>query len=253
MENGTKRFEILRIIPNLVTIFALSMGLLAMRLAIFDNFRGAALCVIVSCLFDKFDGNIARKLNVSSSFGAQMDSLADFFDFGIVPGFIVYLWVLKDGGFTVTMAWLAVLLLATCMAIRLARFNVSLIENDSEGPRNKYFFKGIPAPMAASLVLLPLVLSFEYQSLNINSKFVVANTVLVAILAGSTVPTPCFKKIKFGPVMNCISTLAMWIFLAGLVLRTWLTAIFVCFLYIITIFASWVFYYRFSKYPQRYS
>ncbi|MDR2778069.1 MAG: phosphatidylcholine/phosphatidylserine synthase [Rickettsiales bacterium] len=246
-KGNTIGIKIVKAIPNIITMFALCMGLTAVRLAMFDDYRNAVLCIIVSCLLDKIDGGIARKLDVSSDFGAQMDSLADFFDFGIAPGFVIYLWMLRENGFTTPVAWMAVLLLAVCMSIRLARFNVSLVNDDNGQPLNRYFFKGVPAPMAASLVLLPMVLSFEYQNLNIDYGAVMANTILVAIMAGSKIPTPCFKKVDFGPILGRLSSLGVWIFLFGLVVKTWITATLICVLYIITIFISWGFYYKFYR------
>jgi CDP-diacylglycerol--serine O-phosphatidyltransferase len=131
------------------------------------------------------------------------------------------------------------------MAIRLARFNVSLTKDDPNNPLNKYFFKGIPAPMAAALVLFPMIISFQYPGVNIGPCLVIANTILVALLAGSTVPTPCFKKIKLGPLYEKASLFSNGAFLLGLVLKTWLTAILICVLYLVSIIASWFFYCKF--------
>jgi CDP-diacylglycerol--serine O-phosphatidyltransferase len=246
-EKERRGFSFLEIVPNAVTMLALFMGLQALRLAIFENYTAAAFYVVLSCLLDKIDGGIARRLGVSSEFGAQMDSLADFFDFGIVPGFIVFLWRMQDYDVYDLVTWIPVVLLAVCMAIRLARFNVSLAKSDLENPLNKYFFKGVPAPMAASLVLFPMIIAFEYPSVDIKPCLLVANTILVALLAGSTIPTPCFKKIKLRPLYEKISLLLKAVILAGLLFKTWFTAIVICVLYLVSIVVGWFFYYRFYR------
>lgn len=254
MENEEQgNFEITKLIPNIITMSALCLGLFAVRLAIIGNFQAAAACIIVACLFDGVDGNVARKLKVSSDFGAQIDSLADFFNFGIAPGFLVYFWKMEEFDIIKRIAWFPVLILAVCMAIRLARFNVALANEDHENPLNKYFFKGIPAPMAASLVLFPMVISFEFPNLTLfsNPLFVMINTTIIALMAASTIPTPCFKKIKFKSTYKQIILIIMAILLFGLLIKTWLVSTFICVVYMLSIIISWFFYYRFLKKQQK--
>lgn len=242
-------FEITKLIPNMLTLSALFLGLFAVRMAIIGNFEAAVSCIIIACLFDGIDGNVARRLNASSEFGAQMDSLADFFNFGIAPGFIVYFWKMEEFDTIKRIAWFPVLILAACMAIRLARFNVALNSEDHDNPLNKYFFKGIPAPMAASLVLFPMVVSFEYPELSIFScpLFVMINTTVMAVLAGSTIPTPCLKKIKFKATYKQIILVILAILLIGLLIKTWFTSIIICGFYIASILVGWIYYYKFYK------
>ncbi len=242
-------FDITKLIPNIITMSALCLGLFAVRMAIMGNFEAAAGYIIISCLLDGVDGNVARKLNASSEFGAQMDSLADFFNFGVAPGFTVYFWKMEEFDKIKGIAWFPVLMLAVCMAIRLARFNVALNNEDHENPLNKYFFKGIPAPMAAALVLFPMVVSFEFQELTLFScpLFVIINTTVVAFMAGSTIPTPCFKKIKFKSTHKQIVLIIIAILLIGLLIKTWLTGMLICGFYIISTFVSWIFYYKFYR------
>jgi CDP-diacylglycerol--serine O-phosphatidyltransferase len=241
----------LKFLPDVITLGALNSGLAAIRLALDGDFRAAAAYVIISCLLDKADGGVARKLRASSDFGAQLDSLADFFDFGIVPGFVIYLWKMHAYITIKYLNWLPVPMLAICMAIRLARFNIALTTEDHENPLNKYFFKGIPAPMAAALVMLPLVLSFVHPSLEMNAGALVINTILISLLAVSTVPTPCFKKIEFGPQMARIVSMCTLVFLGGLLLYTWVAAVLICFLYILSIGISWFFYGYFCQQGYR--
>lgn len=243
-------FEFYKLIPNMITLSALCLGLLAIRLAIIGNFESAAICVIVACLFDGVDGNVARRLNAANEFGAQMDSLADFFNFGIAPGFLVYFWKMQEYDAIKRVAWFPVLLLAICMAIRLARFNVALSNEDKENPLNKYFFKGIPAPMAASLVLFPMIVSFEFPCLEVlfaNPLFVIINTTIIALLSGSTIPTPCFKKIKFKSSQRQLILILISILLIGMLINVWLFGSIICTFYILSIFVSWIFYFKFKK------
>ncbi|MBR2141510.1 MAG: phosphatidylcholine/phosphatidylserine synthase [Rickettsiales bacterium] len=242
-------FEIYKLIPHMITMSALCLGLFAVRLAIIGNFEAAGICVIISCLCDGIDGNVARRLNASSEFGAQMDSLADFFNFGIAPGFIVYFWKMEEFDAIKKVAWFPVLLLAICMTIRLARFNVALTNEDHENPLNKYFFKGVPAPMAASLVLFPMVVSFEFPEFTIfsNPLFVIINTTVVALLAGSVIPTPCLKKVKFKSSQKQLLLMTIGVLLIGLLIKVWLFSSIICFMYIIMIFIGWGYYYKFYK------
>ncbi|MBO4956705.1 MAG: phosphatidylcholine/phosphatidylserine synthase [Rickettsiales bacterium] len=242
-------FEFYKLIPNAITMSALCLGLFAVRLAIMGNFESAAICVIIACLCDGIDGNVARKLNASSEFGAQMDSLADFFNFGIAPGFLVYFWKMQEYDTIKKVAWFPVLLLAVCMAIRLARFNVALTNEDHENPLNKYFFKGVPAPMAASLVLFPMCVSFEFPCLIIFScpLFVIINTTIVALLAGSTIPTPCLKKIKFKSSQKQLLLMLIGILLVGLLINVWLFSSIICLIYFVSILIGWGYYYKFYK------
>lgn len=239
-------FELAKLIPNIITMSSLCIGLFAVRMAIIGDFVSALYCIIVSCLCDGLDGNVARRLNASSDFGAQLDSLSDFFCFGIAPGFVVYFWKMQYYNICKPVAWIPVLLLAVCMAIRLARFNVGLTTEDKENPLNKYFFKGIPAPMAAALVMLPMAASFEF-SLNIDPIYVIINTAIVAIMAGSTIPTPCFKKIKFKNAQKQLILVVITLFLIGLLIKTFLTSVLICSFYLISIVLSWFYYIKFKK------
>lgn len=239
-------FELAKLIPNIITLSSLCIGLFAVRMAIIGDFVSALYCIIVSCLCDGLDGNVARRLNASSEFGAQLDSLSDFFSFGIAPGFVVYFWKMQYSDMYRPIAWIPVLLLAVCMAIRLARFNVGLVTEDKENPLNKYFFKGVPAPMAAALVMLPMAMSFEF-GLNIAPIFVIINTSIVALMAGSTIPTPCFKKIKFKTTQRQLILVVIALFLIGLLVKTFFTSVLICYLYVISIVLSWFYYVKFKR------
>jgi CDP-diacylglycerol--serine O-phosphatidyltransferase len=142
--------------PNLVTVVALCAGLTAIRLA-FENRYGLALAAIVfAAILDGIDGRLARLLKGTSRFGAELDSLADFVNFGVAPGLILYFWGLHDlksGG------WIAAMGFAICAGLRLARFNVMSDEPDRPAWAAN-FFVGVPAPAGAIIVLLPIYMNF---------------------------------------------------------------------------------------------
>jgi CDP-diacylglycerol--serine O-phosphatidyltransferase len=115
------------ILPNLVTLLALSMGLTGIRFAIEGQFQIAVLVVIIAAVLDGLDGRLARALRGTTRFGAELDSLADFVDFGVAPGLILYLWNLHQ---LKSFGWFAALVFAIACALRLARFNVSLDDPD---------------------------------------------------------------------------------------------------------------------------
>ncbi len=247
-KNKAINLDIIKLIPHSLTIGALCMGLYGVRLAIINNYIMACVCVLFACFLDGIDGRVARKLNAASDFGAQLDSLADFFNFGVAPGFIMYFWKMDEYLKFKTIGWLPVLVLSMCMAIRLARFNVNLNSGDNNNPLKKYFFQGIPAPMAALLVMLPMIMSFEFDIPFLDMPIVsIINTIVISILAGSTIPTPCFKKMKINPqykypLLLCLGTLIIFI-----IVKPWLTITYIAFLYILSIAISWFFYYKFKK------
>ena len=248
MENE-KKFYITRLIPNMLTMSALCMGLFAIRMAIIENYQFAVICIAIACFLDTIDGRVARKLNVSSDIGAQLDSLADFLNFGISPGFIMYFWAMDDYDKIIGVGWIPVLVLAVCMAIRLARFNVDLTDKDPNNPLNKYFFKGVPAPMAALFVLTPLIISFEFNNLYFvqNPLFVIINTIISALLAASTIPTPCVKKVKISIAYKYIILLLFACLFILSLFRPWMTFIVIYIGYIFGIFWGWKYYFQFKK------
>ncbi|MGL5139538.1 MAG: CDP-alcohol phosphatidyltransferase family protein, partial [Beijerinckiaceae bacterium] len=138
-EPKRKRFQTvpLRVlIPNVVTLMALCLGLTAIRLAIEGRFDAAVYAILVAAVLDGIDGNLARLLKGTSRFGAELDSLADFVNFGCVPALVLYFWVLKD---LKSMGWIVCLIFAIAMVLRLARFNVMLDDPDRPDWKKGFF------------------------------------------------------------------------------------------------------------------
>jgi CDP-diacylglycerol--serine O-phosphatidyltransferase len=189
-----------RIVPNLMTMIGLCAGLTSMRFGLEGRFGAAAAAIVVAAVIDGLDGRLARLLKATSRFGAEFDSLSDFLCFGVAPAFLLYLWSLQRGG---AYGYAPCVMFAVCMALRLARFNASL----DSAPRPAYahsFFTGVPAPAGAALVLFPLFLGLEAESLgwvwlNDAARFPLLCAVILigtALLLVSTLPVWSFKNFK---------------------------------------------------------
>ena len=144
------------LLPNIITLLAVCRGVTASRLATEDRYELAVAAIILACLLDALDGRVARMLKGASKFGAELDSLADFVNFGVAPGMLLYMWSLHS---MKNIGWIIALGLAICCALRLARFNVA-IDDPDKPPFAGKFFSGIPAPAGALLALAPMYLGF---------------------------------------------------------------------------------------------
>ncbi len=142
--------------PNLITLLGLALGLTGMRLAIEGRLELGVVCVLIAAALDGVDGRLARFLKGTSRFGAQLVSLADFVNFGVVPAVILYHFVLKD---LRSLGWIICIIFAIAMCLRLARFNV-MIDDPNRPEWQKNFFTGMPAPAGAVTAMLPLYLHF---------------------------------------------------------------------------------------------
>ena len=151
-----KQVPIRFLLPNLITLLALCSGVTAIRLGIEGRYELAVSAIIVAILLDAVDGRLARFLKGTSRFGAELDSLADFVNFGVAPAILIYFWSLNA---LRTLGWVIALILAVCCALRLARFNVAL-DDPGKPAWAAGFFSGAPAPAGAGLALLPMYLGF---------------------------------------------------------------------------------------------
>lgn len=151
-----KAIPVRTLVPNLITLLALCAGLTAIRLAVEDKLELALAAIVFAALLDGIDGRVARMLKGTSRFGAELDSLADFVNFGVTPALILYFWGLHE---LKSAGWIVALVFAICAALRLARFNV-MIDDPNKPAWAGNFFTGIPAPAGAIVVLLPIYLDF---------------------------------------------------------------------------------------------
>src|SRR6266700_2557733 len=144
------------LVPNLITLLALCAGLTAIRLAVEQKLEWALAAIVFAALLDGIDGRIARLLKGTSRFGAELDSLADFVNFGVAPALILYFWSLHELGHA---GWIAAMVFAIAGVLRLARFNV-MIDDPNKPAWAAKFFMGMPAPAGAITVLLPIYVYF---------------------------------------------------------------------------------------------
>ncbi|PCI04443.1 MAG: CDP-diacylglycerol--serine O-phosphatidyltransferase [Hyphomicrobiales bacterium] len=175
-----------KIFPNLLTLFAICSGLTSIRFAIEGRMEFAIAAIILAAFLDGIDGRVARFLKSTSRFGAEMDSLADFVNFGVAPAMILYFTQLSE---IHSIGWIAALLYAICACLRLARFNVMLDTPNAPKWQNKYF-TGVPAPAAAMIVLIPIYAALLGMELTqITAWIVAAYTVGIGLLMVSNLPT----------------------------------------------------------------
>lgn len=231
------------LVPNIVTLLALCSGVTAIRLGIEGRFELAVACVILATVLDALDGRIARALKGSSKFGAELDSLADFVNFGVAPGLLIYMWSLSA---LKNLGWIVALALAMCCALRLARFNVALEDPDRPAWKINYF-TGVNAPAGAMLAMLPMYMGFLDllpQGSEI-AHFVLIYIALIAFSMVSRVPTFSGKGIGrvrrewVLPILAAVTIIA-----ALLVTYTWEVVTFAAFAYIAAIPVSVVSYVR---------
>jgi CDP-diacylglycerol--serine O-phosphatidyltransferase len=231
-----------RMVPNILTLLALCAGMTAIRFAMRDNFVGAVYAIIAAGIFDGLDGRIARLLKSTSSFGAELDSLADFVSFGVAPAAVLYLWTMSALG---GVGWAIVLFFAVCCALRLARFNSQAnLELSYAAP----FFTGVPAPAGAGLVIVPLFLSFEWGDRLFRSPYLNAMTISgVALLMISRVPTVSLKRIRIPHDLVVPTLLGIGVLTAFFTTAPWPTLTLIGIVYVgsipVTVFA----YYRMRR------
>lgn len=223
MPSKKKRtFPISYLFPNIITIAGLCVGLSAVRFAMLGRWEMAVVFLIAAAIIDGMDGRLARMLNATSTFGAQLDSLADFVSFGVVPALVMYHWVMMD---VKGLGWLVVLFFAACMALRLARFNTSIFDGEKDKASNPDdFFTGVPAPAGALLCVLPMVLTFQFgENFYTGAHFCVAYVAVIGLLLVSTLPTLSAKKFKIPSHMAVPFIIIAVLIIAGWILETWLT------------------------------
>lgn len=176
------------LVPNVITLLALCAGLTGIRLAIEERYELALGAIVFAAVLDAVDGRVARMIKGTSRFGAELDSLADFVNFGVAPGLILYFWGLKPLG---NIGWIAAMVFAICAALRLARFNVQ-IEDPNRPSWAGNFFTGIPAPAGAIAVLLPIY--FYFLQVPVPAALTLIYTFVIAGLMISRLPVLSGKK-----------------------------------------------------------
>ena len=231
------------ILPNMLTLIGVCIGLTSIRFALDEKFEFAIIAIIFAALFDWLDGRIARLIKGTSEFGKELDSLTDFVSFGIAPVFILYFWNLNSYG---KLGWAIALIYSVCCVIRLARFNLTKLEESQKWKNN--FFEGVPSPAGGLLILMPLI----YELTNLNFGIDIKNvtpylTIFIAILLVSKVPTLALKKISISPKATVFLLLTIGIVIISLLFYTLETLLVFGIGYIISIPMSIYFYNKQNK------
>lgn len=237
-------------VPNLFTIMGLCAGLSSIRFALDLKWEMAIYLILLAALLDGMDGRLARMMEATSKLGEQLDSLADFISFGVAPAFVVFWWNIRfievPG-----LGWGLVLLFTTCMAIRLARFNSEL--DDDNGPDwQKKFFKGVPAPAGGLLILAPLMVNIflakEYSIAALPMPIYVTGIYMacVSLLLISRIPTFSGKQTIIQKEYIPLILVGSVICIAGLIIKIWLVLPIMAALYLCTIPLSIAYHQRLS-------
>lgn len=224
-----REYALIQLLPNMVTIAAVCAGLTAIRFTLQGNFEVAVQLIVLATVLDGMDGRLARFFGSDSKMGAELDSLADFLNFGIAPPLVLYVWTLQDTG---GLGWMAVLVYAVCAVMRLARFNVTA-KSDEPAPHRSDYFTGVPSPAGGLLVMLPLYVSFAFNDMKL-----LPDVLLCAYMAGigllliSTIPTRSFKALKVS--RENVRYILLAFALAGVAVLTyaWATLILACLAYV---------------------
>ncbi|MFO1247110.1 MAG: CDP-diacylglycerol--serine O-phosphatidyltransferase [Alphaproteobacteria bacterium] len=221
-----------KLIPSSITLLALCCGVTAIRFGLHEEWTTAVAFVIAAMILDMLDGRAARMLGADSRFGAQLDSLADLVSFGVAPGVIMYMWSLSKMG---NAGWIASLIFCACAAIRLARFNVESVRDEGATKGNPYF-TGLPTPAAACMMLLPLLVSFQFSDPLVREPWVSGIFIAItSVLMVSRLPTPSIKYMKLQRQHRVLAAIAFAGLAALLIAWPWGTMTVGLLIYVATI------------------
>ena len=206
------------LVPNVITLLAICAGLTAIRLSTEGRMELAVAAIVFAAILDGIDGRVARMIKGQSKFGDELDSLADFVNFGVAPGLILYFWQLHDLN---NVGWIAAMIFAISGGFRLARFNATM--DDRNRPAfAANFFTGVPAPAGAITVLLPIYLAFV-GSPQPPAVLTALYTLLIAILMVSRLPVFSGKttRMRVAPEMVLPVFVSVVFFIALLISYPW--------------------------------
>jgi len=214
---------IIQLLPNILTITAICAGMTAIRFAVHGDYVVAVQLILAAAILDGVDGRLARALKCDGRMGAELDSLADFLNFGVVPPLVLYYWALQDMR---SAAWLSVLVYAVCCVMRLARFNVDSKMEIAGEPQDKAYFKGVPAPAGALLVLLPMVVSFAFSNAPLLPDAVICAWMIVTgLLMISNLPIWSFKTTRISRDKVKFVLVGFAFFIAAVLTFAWITMV----------------------------
>ena len=226
------------LLPNILTLGGVCLGISSIKFSIDGNYSLAVIFILLAAILDALDGRIARLIKGTSEFGKELDSLTDFVSFGIAPVFILYFWELNNYG---KLGWAITLIYSVCCVLRLARFNLTKVDDKQIWKSN--YFEGVPSPAGGILILMPLF--FELSDLNL--RFNIKNltpyfTILMAILLVSKIPTLSLKKISISPKTTVFILLGIGIIFISLLNNPFKTLLVLSLVYLISIPISFIMY-----------
>ena len=231
------------LLPNILTLVGVCLGISSIKFSIDSNYSLAVIFILFAAILDALDGRIARLIKGTSEFGKELDSLTDFVSFGIAPVFVLYFWELNKYG---KLGWAITLIYSVCCVLRLARFNLTKIDNQESWKSN--FFEGIPSPAGGLLILMPLIFEFTQIELNIDIKSLTPYfTILIAILLVSKIPTLSLKKISISPKTTVFILLGIGITFISLLYYTFEALLVFGLIYLISIPISYLIYKKQSR------
>jgi CDP-diacylglycerol---serine O-phosphatidyltransferase len=247
LEKEGKKISLSKAFPNILTICAMCCGLTAIRLALIGRWEKALICIVIAGILDGLDGRLARYLKVDSSLGVELDSLADFLDFGVAPALVIYLFALFRMQFV---GWALCLFFTTCTALRLARFNVVQLSPKKDPGKYPLFSVGVPAPAGALIALTPFSLSLYLETKGFFlPPFVFGVMIfLSAVLMISRIPSFTLSRIKVPARWISLVLLCSGIIVTGLIHSPWVLLGVIGMIYLLSIpICCWVYWKRIKK------
>jgi CDP-diacylglycerol--serine O-phosphatidyltransferase len=235
------------LVPNVITLLALCAGLTAIRFAAEGTLDWAVYAIVFAAMLDGIDGRVARLLKGTSRFGAELDSLADFVNFGVAPAVIMYFWGLHE---IKSAGWIAAMVFAIAAGLRLARFNV-MADDPNRPPWAGNFFAGIPAPAGAITVLLPVYIQFlGMPSSAVMAVVSLVYTLAIAFLMVSRLPVFSGKKVgtRVPPDLVLPVFIGVVLFIAVLIAYPWIVLTIGTVIYLACLPLGWLSY---REYVQR--
>jgi CDP-diacylglycerol--serine O-phosphatidyltransferase len=231
------------LLPNALTIIGVCLGLSSIKFALDLNYSMAVIAIGIASILDTLDGRVARLIKGTSKVGKELDSLTDVISFGVAPSFVMYFWSINEIG---KFGWMFVLIYTVCCALRLARFNLTTVDENEAWKIN--FFEGVPSPAAAGLVLLPLILSLS-NLIDFNNKEIVSSIIIfsTSILMVSNIPTYSLKRITIPSKLGIFLLLAVGVYLSLVIFYTFEILFLTGVVYVLLIPISYFHYNKKSK------
>ncbi|MFU8833905.1 MAG: CDP-alcohol phosphatidyltransferase family protein [Roseovarius sp.] len=224
-----KEVTLAQLLPNMLTVAAICAGITAIRMGVQGDYVRAVQLLLIAAVLDGLDGRLARLLRSTSAMGAELDSLADFLNFGVAAPLVIYYWGLQDARHA---GWIAVLFFAVCCVMRLARFNVSSREEGAKGGSGAYF-EGLPSPAGALLAMLPMFVTFALPGMTKPPAALIGlYMAAMGLLMILPVPVWSFKKTRISRENVKFFLLGFACVAAALVIFTWGALIVLCLAYI---------------------